>query len=82
MGKWTSEDATREVLAVLPLLNRIVGAEVRREAGEETTIGQFRVLAHLADGQFWERAGASPCNLRSSSGRSTSPFRPCCEYRP
>ena len=50
MGKWTSEDATREVLAVLPLLNRIVGAEVRREAGEDTTIGQFRVLAHLADG--------------------------------
>src|SRR5689334_20389872 len=50
MGQWTSEDATREVLAVLPLLNRIVGTEVRREAGEDTTIGQFRVLAHLADG--------------------------------
>jgi DNA-binding MarR family transcriptional regulator len=50
MKEWTSEDATREVLAVLPLLNRIVGAEVRREAGEDTTIGQFRVLAHLADG--------------------------------
>ena len=50
MGNWTSEDATREVLAVLPLLNRIVGAEVRREAGEDTTIGQFRVLAHLSEG--------------------------------
>jgi DNA-binding MarR family transcriptional regulator len=50
MVNWTPEDATREVLAVLPLLNRIVGAEVRREAGEDTTIGQFRVLAHLADG--------------------------------
>jgi DNA-binding MarR family transcriptional regulator len=50
MGKWTSEDATREVLPVLPLLNRIVGAEVRREAGEDTTIGQFRVLAHLSEG--------------------------------
>ena len=50
MGKWTSEDATREVLAVLPLLNRIVGTEVRREAGEDTTIGQFRVLAHLSEG--------------------------------
>jgi len=49
MEQWTSEDATREVLAVLPLLNRIVGTEVRREAGEDTTIGQFRVLAHLAD---------------------------------
>src|SRR5215218_3537347 len=50
MGNWTSEDATREVLAVLPLLNRIVGTEVRREAGEDTTIGQFRVLSHLAEG--------------------------------
>src|SRR5436190_21344930 len=50
MSDWTPEDATREVLAVLPLLNRIVGAEVRREAGEDTTIGQFRVLAHLAEG--------------------------------
>ena len=50
MQEWTSEDATREVLAVLPLLNRIVGAEVRREAGEDTTIGQFRVLAHLSAG--------------------------------
>ena len=50
METWTPEDATREVLAVLPLLNRIVGTEVRREAGEDTTIGPFRVLAHLADG--------------------------------
>jgi DNA-binding MarR family transcriptional regulator len=50
MEDWTSEDATREVLSVLPLLNRIVGAEVRREAGEDTTIGQFRVLAHLSAG--------------------------------
>ena len=42
--------ATRELLAVLPLLNRIVAAEVRREAGEETTMPQFRVLAHLEAG--------------------------------
>jgi DNA-binding MarR family transcriptional regulator len=41
-------EATRELLAVLPLLNRIVAAEVRREAGEETTMPQFRVLAHLS----------------------------------
>lgn len=39
---------TEELLAVLPLLNRLVAAEVRREAGEETTMPQFRVLAHLA----------------------------------
>jgi DNA-binding MarR family transcriptional regulator len=41
-------DTTQELLTVLPLLNRIVAAEVRREAGEETTMPQFRVLAHLA----------------------------------
>ena len=50
MCSWTSEDATRELLAVLPLLNRIVAGEVRREAGDDTTMPQFRVLAHLADG--------------------------------
>lgn len=41
-------ETTQDLLAVLPLLNRIVAAEVRREAGEETTMPQFRVLAHLA----------------------------------
>src|SRR5881275_1821106 len=44
---WTAEDATHELLRILPLLNRIVGTEVRQVAGEETTIGQFRVLAQL-----------------------------------
>jgi DNA-binding MarR family transcriptional regulator len=47
---WDSERAARELLAVLPLLSRIVAAEVRREAGEETTMPQFRVLAHLSEG--------------------------------
>ena len=41
-------ETTQELLNVLPLLNRIVAAEVRREAGEDTTMPQFRVLAHLA----------------------------------
>lgn len=50
MENWTTEEVTRELLAVLPLLNRIVVTEVRREAGEETTMPQFRVLAHLVDG--------------------------------
>jgi DNA-binding MarR family transcriptional regulator len=45
-------EATRELLAILPLLNRIVAAEVRREAGEETTMPQFRVLAHLSAGSL------------------------------
>src|SRR5262245_1602654 len=44
----TALEATQELLSVLPLLNRIVATEVRREAGEDTTMPQFRVLAHLA----------------------------------
>lgn len=43
-----SVEATQELLAILPLLNRIVAAEVRREAGEDTTLAQFRVLSNLA----------------------------------
>ena len=50
MSDWTTERAAQELLAVVPLLSRIVAVEVRREAGEETTIAQFRVLAHLSDG--------------------------------
>lgn len=50
MSTWTAEDATRELLAVLPLLNRVVAADVRREVGEETTMPQFRVLSYLAPG--------------------------------
>jgi len=50
MGDDTTLEATRELLAVLPLLNRIVAAEGRREAGEETTMPQFHVLSHLATG--------------------------------
>lgn len=46
---WTAEQATHELLAVLPLLTRIVAAEVRREAGDDTTMPQFRVLSYLAD---------------------------------
>jgi DNA-binding MarR family transcriptional regulator len=46
---WTIDEATGELLAVLPLLNRIVASAVRRETGEETTMPQFRVLAMLAE---------------------------------
>lgn len=49
MSDRTAEDITRELLSVLPLLNRIVVEAVRREAGEETTMPQFRCLAHLAE---------------------------------
>jgi DNA-binding MarR family transcriptional regulator len=43
------EEATRELLALLPLLNRIVAAEARRELGEETTMPQFRALGLLGE---------------------------------
>jgi DNA-binding MarR family transcriptional regulator len=46
---WTPEQATQELLQILPLLNRIVGSEVRAVAGEDTTMAQFRVLAQLAE---------------------------------
>ncbi len=46
---WTPEEATQELLAVLPFLNRIVVNELRREMGEDTTMPQFRVLSHLVD---------------------------------
>ena len=47
---WSSDEAAQELLAVLPFLNRLVVVELRREAGEETTMPQFRVLAYLAPG--------------------------------
>jgi DNA-binding MarR family transcriptional regulator len=47
---WTPAWAAQELLAVLPSLARLVAAEVRREADDETTMSQFRVLAHLAEG--------------------------------
>lgn len=47
MTHWTAEDATRELLAVLPFLNRIMIAELRPDASDETTMSQFRVLALL-----------------------------------
>ncbi len=49
MRTWTAEEVTHELLAALPLLNRIVVAEVRREAGADTSMSQYRVLAYLAD---------------------------------
>src|SRR5262249_16042985 len=50
MDDWTPEQAAQELLTVLPLLTRLVAAEIRREAGDETTMPQFRVLTHLAEG--------------------------------
>ncbi len=39
----------QELLAVVPLLTRLMAVELRQEAGEDTTMPQFRVLSYLAD---------------------------------
>jgi DNA-binding MarR family transcriptional regulator len=44
-----SEETARELLALLPIINRIMVADLRQEVGEETTMPQFRVLAYLLD---------------------------------
>jgi DNA-binding MarR family transcriptional regulator len=49
MATWTTQEAANEILAVLPFLNRMIVAELQNEAGQETTMIQFRVLSHLAE---------------------------------
>ena len=44
-----AEETARELLALLPLINRIMVADLRQEVGEDTTMPQFRVLAYLAE---------------------------------
>src|SRR4051794_27429606 len=41
------ETVTRQLLGVLPFMNRIMASEFRREYGEDATMPQFRVLAYL-----------------------------------
>lgn len=43
----TSQETARDLLSILPMLNRVMIVELRREAGEETTMPQFRVLSYL-----------------------------------
>ncbi len=45
----TSITTAQELLAVLPLLNRMMALELRQETGDDTTMSQFRVLAYLAE---------------------------------
>src|SRR5262245_48646538 len=49
MGTWTPEEAARELLSVLPLLNRLIITELRHEADDDTTMPQFRVLMYLSE---------------------------------
>jgi DNA-binding MarR family transcriptional regulator len=44
----TAEETARALLAVLPFINRIMAAELRQEAGEDTTMPQYRVLDYLS----------------------------------
>src|SRR5215216_4640710 len=48
-NRFSTEQITRELVAVLPLLNRLIGQELRAETGDETTIVQLRVLSQLID---------------------------------
>lgn len=43
----TSHETAHDLLSILPLLSRIMIVELRREAGEEATMPQFRVLSYL-----------------------------------
>jgi len=45
----TSLTTAQELLAILPLLNRMMALELRQETGDDTTMSQFRVLAYLAE---------------------------------
>ena len=45
----TSLTTAEQILAVLPLFNRIMAVELRQETGDDTTMPQFRVLSYLAD---------------------------------
>ena len=45
----SAEQIARELLAIIPRLNRIVARDLRSEFGDETTIVQMRVLAELSE---------------------------------
>ena len=43
------ETTATELIDILPLLLHLVATEVKREAGNDTTMPQFRVLGHLVE---------------------------------
>ena len=45
----TAEESAQALLAILPRINQIMIAELRRDHGEDTTMPQFRVLGYLAE---------------------------------
>src|SRR5258708_1026682 len=49
MPVWTPQEAARELLSVLPLLNRLMITELRHEAEDDMTMPQFRVMTYLSE---------------------------------
>ena len=45
----TAEESAQDLLALLPLLNRMMIAELRQNDSDDTTMPQFRVLSYLAE---------------------------------
>jgi DNA-binding MarR family transcriptional regulator len=43
----TARDTAEHLLSILPLLNRAMTVELRKEEGDDTTMPQFRVLSYL-----------------------------------
>ena len=46
----SAEQIARELLTIIPRLNRIISREMRDEFGDDTTIVQMRVLGELSEG--------------------------------
>jgi DNA-binding MarR family transcriptional regulator len=49
MTSFLPEFISREFLFVLPIINRMIGRELRGDNGDDTTIVQLRVLGHLIE---------------------------------
>jgi DNA-binding MarR family transcriptional regulator len=45
----TADESAQDLLALLPLLNRMMIAELRQNDSDDTTMPQFRVLSYLAE---------------------------------
>lgn len=69
MTSWTTEMAARELLSMLPFINRFVAREVYTHTNEEITIVQIRVLGHLIDHPYTmsELAKKRQVSLQSTS---------------
>jgi hypothetical protein len=67
MPTWTPEEATQQLLAILPFLNRMVAAELRAVAGSYHR-DPFRVPSHLAEATMTRHALAKTARQPPISG--------------